>query len=99
VGKLSYGYLQPISSAYNHPPSLLYRIDTQCPARMNTQPKVLRTKTPGFAHHSIAFSPFFEDRIAVASGANFGLVGNGRVHILSLTPGGLGVVKWYDHFE
>jgi hypothetical protein len=61
---------------------------------MNAPPKVLRTKTPGFAHHSLAFSPFFEDRIAVASGANFGLVGNGRVHILSLTPGGLGVVKW-----
>jgi peroxin-7 len=61
---------------------------------MNAPPKILRTKTPGFAHHSLAFSPFFEDRIAVASGANFGLVGNGRVHILSLTPGGLGVVKW-----
>ena len=62
---------------------------------MNAPPKVLRTKTPGFAHHSLAFSPFFEDRIAVASGANFGLVGNGRVHILSLTPGGFGIVKWY----
>jgi len=61
---------------------------------MNVPPKVLRTKTPGFAHHSLAFSPFFEDRIAVASGANFGLVGNGRVHILSLTPGGLGIMKW-----
>jgi peroxin-7 len=61
--------------------------------------QVLRTRTPGFAHHSLAFSPFFEDRIAVASGANFGLVGNGRVHVLSLTPGGLNVVKWYGYFD
>lgn len=55
----------------------------------------LRLKTPPFAHHSLAFSPFFEDRIAVASGANFGLVGNGRLHILGLSPGGLQVIKVY----
>lgn len=55
---------------------------------------VLRTKTPTFAHHGIAFSPFFEDRIAVASGANFGLVGNGRVHVLRISPGGLQLAKW-----
>ncbi len=60
---------------------------------------VLRAKTPSFAHHGIAFSPFFEDRMAVASGANFGLVGNGRVHVLRIASGGLQVVKWYatDH--
>lgn len=57
-------------------------------------PAVLRVKTPGFTHNALAFSPFFDDRIAVASGQNFGLVGNGRVHILQLGPGGLGVVKW-----
>lgn len=54
---------------------------------------VLRLKTPSFAHHALAFSPFFEDRIAVASGANFGLVGNGRVHVISLSRAGLQVVK------
>lgn len=54
---------------------------------------VLRVKTPSFAHHNVAFSPFFENRIAVASGANFGLVGNGRLHILQLSPKGLQVVK------
>ena len=53
----------------------------------------LRLKTPSFAHHSLAFSPFFEDRIAVASGANFGLVGNGRLHIVGLSPAGLQVIK------
>jgi len=56
--------------------------------------QVLRAKTPSFAHHSLAFSPFFEDRLAVASGANFGLVGNGRVHIITLSQNGLGVSKW-----
>ena len=55
---------------------------------------VLRAKTPSFAHHNVAFSPFFEDRLALASGANFGLVGNGRVHILRIAAG-LQVVNWY----
>ena len=54
---------------------------------------VLRAKTPTFSHHGIAFSPFFEDRIALASGANFGLVGNGRLHVMQIGPGGLKVVK------
>lgn len=55
--------------------------------------RVLRVKTPQYTHNGIAFSPYFEDRIAVASGTNFGLIGNGRVHILSLGPAGLQVVK------
>jgi peroxin-7 len=54
---------------------------------------VVRVKTPSFSHHSLAFSPFYEDRLAVGSGANFGLVGNGRLHILQLGQGGLGVIK------
>ena len=57
------------------------------------QVPVLRAKTPAFTHNALAFSPFFEDRIAVASGANFGLIGNGRVHILQLGRAGLEVVK------
>lgn len=42
--------------------------------------------TPGFAHYSVAWSPFHPDCIAVASSANYGIVGNGRVHIVSLRP-------------
>lgn len=53
----------------------------------------VRCRTPAFAHHSIAFSPFFDDVIAVASGANFGIVGNGRVHIMRYGAQGLGVTK------
>ena len=49
-----------------------------------TPPSTLQT--PGFAHYGLAWSPFFANRLAVASAANFGLVGNGRLHILSLAP-------------
>lgn len=48
-------------------------------------PSVLQT--PGFAHYSLAWSPFYNTRLALASSANFGLVGNGRLHIVSLVPG------------
>lgn len=42
--------------------------------------------TPGFAHYGLAWSPFHENRLAVASAANYGLVGNGRLHLTSLGP-------------
>jgi len=48
-------------------------------------PSVLHT--PGFAHYSLAWSPFHTTHIALASSANYGLVGNGRLHLVSLTPG------------
>lgn len=44
-------------------------------------------QTPGFAHYSVAWSPFHSTRVALASAANFGLVGNGRLHLVSLLPG------------
>jgi peroxin-7 len=67
---------------------------------MNQPPSVLQT--PGFAHYSLAWSPFHTSRLALASAANFGLVGNGRLHLVSLTPGpgglpSLGVDKQYVH--
>ena len=43
--------------------------------------------TPGFAHFSVSWSPFHNNRLAVASAANYGLVGNGRLHLVSLVPG------------
>lgn len=48
-------------------------------------PTVLQT--PGFAHYSVAWSPFHDTRLALASSANFGLIGNGRLHLVSLGPG------------
>jgi hypothetical protein len=54
---------------------------------MNRPASVLQT--PGFAHYSLAWSPFHTSRLALASAANFGLVGNGRLHLVSVTLGGL----------
>ncbi|KAF7308916.1 Peroxin 7 [Mycena kentingensis (nom. inval.)] len=58
-------------------------------------------QTPGFAHFATAWSPFHTTRLALASSANFGLVGNGRLHLVSVTPGpngalGLNVDKHYE---
>ena len=44
-------------------------------------------QSPGFAHYSLAWSPFLGNTIAVAASANYGLVGNGRLNILSVDPG------------
>ncbi|CAO1617888.1 unnamed protein product [Sympodiomycopsis kandeliae] len=50
---------------------------------------VSRLQTPGFAGYNLAWSPFYPDRMAVAGSANYGLVGNGRLHIVGVnqTPG------------
>ncbi|KAJ7576999.1 armadillo-type protein [Mycena floridula] len=63
---------------------------------MNIPPSILQT--PGFSHFSLAWSPFHESRIALASSANFGLVGNGRLHIVSRIPGppGLNLDKFFE---
>ena len=42
-------------------------------------------KTP-FNGYSVKFSPFYESRIAVATAQNFGILGNGRIHVLDLPP-------------
>lgn len=51
---------------------------------MNPPPSTLQT--PGFAHYGVSWSPFHATRLAVASAANYGLVGNGRLHVVSLAP-------------
>lgn len=55
---------------------------------------MLEFKTEGFGGYGVKYSPFFDSRIAVAASANFGLVGNGRLYILSLTPNGIQAEKW-----
>ncbi|KAG1881092.1 WD40-repeat-containing domain protein [Suillus subluteus] len=49
------------------------------------------SETLGFAHYSVAWSPFHNSRIALASAANFGLVGNG--------VGGSSAVKLDKQYE
>ncbi|KAJ3173410.1 peroxisomal targeting signal 2 receptor [Geranomyces variabilis] len=45
---------------------------------------VLRFHTAGYNGYAIEYSPFFENRIACASAANFGIVGNGRLWCLGI---------------
>ncbi|GJP37286.1 hypothetical protein CLOM_g21712 [Closterium sp. NIES-68] len=50
-----------------------------------------------FNGYSARFSPFVENRLAVATAQNFGIIGNGRLHVLELAPGGgLVEVMAYD---
>ncbi|CEH13233.1 Peroxisomal targeting signal type 2 receptor [Ceraceosorus bombacis] len=44
-------------------------------------PLIARIPTQGFAGYNLAWSPFYPDKLALAGAANYGLVGNGRVHI------------------
>jgi peroxin-7 len=64
---------------------------------MNMLPPPATLHTPGFAHYALAWSPFHDGRLAIASAANFGLVGNGRLHLASVPPGqpNLNVDKLY----
>ncbi|KAF1984446.1 WD40 repeat-like protein [Aulographum hederae CBS 113979] len=57
---------------------------------------MLEFRTQGFNGYGVKYSPFFDSRIAVAASANFGLVGNGRLYILGLTPNGVVAEKWFD---
>lgn len=47
-----------------------------------------RLPTPGFAGYNLAWSPFYPDRMAVAGSANYGLVGNGRLHLVGVNSAG-----------
>ena len=57
---------------------------------------MLEFRTTGFNGYAVKYSPFFDSRLCVASGANFGLVGNGRLYILSLTPQGIICEKYFE---
>ncbi|WFD25840.1 peroxisomal targeting signal 2 receptor [Malassezia nana] len=45
-----------------------------------------RYPTPEHAGYNVAWSPFFPNELAVASAANYGLVGNGRLYVFGGTP-------------
>ena len=55
---------------------------------------MLEFRTQGFQGYAVKYSPFFDNRLAVAASANYGLVGNGRLYILELTPSGIQCLKW-----
>ena len=47
----------------------------------------MRFKTQ-FNGYSLAFSPFFEGRLAVTTSQNFGIIGNGQQYVLETAPNG-----------
>lgn len=56
---------------------------------------MLEFRTPGFNPYAVKYSPYYDSRIAVASAANYGIVGNGRLFCLRLGPQGIVVEKTY----
>lgn len=52
-------------------------------------------RTTGFNGYAVKYSSYVDSIIAVGCAQNFGLVGNGRVYILRLTPNGIVAEKWY----
>jgi peroxin-7 len=61
---------------------------------------MLEFRTQGFQGYAVKYSPFFDNRIAVAASANYGLVGNGRLFVLELTPQGIQQLKaWVDIYN
>jgi peroxin-7 len=58
---------------------------------------MLEFRTPGFNPYAVKYSPYNDSRIAVASSANFGIVGNGKVFALGLTAAGVILDRRYLH--
>lgn len=57
---------------------------------------MLEFRTSGFNPYAVKYSPYYDSRIAVASAANYGIVGNGRLFCLGLGPQGIQVEKTFD---
>lgn len=49
---------------------------------------MLQFRTQGYNGTAVKYSPFFDNKLAVSTSANYGLVGNGRLYILSIQPDG-----------
>lgn len=49
---------------------------------------MLAFRTQGYNGYGVQYSPFFDNKLAVATAANYGLVGNGRLFILNIDPSG-----------
>lgn len=45
-------------------------------------------KTQGYNGYGVRYSPFFDNKLALATAANFGLVGNGKLFILGIDDAG-----------
>lgn len=50
---------------------------------------MLQFRTRGYNGQSCKYSPFYDNKVAVATSANFGLVGNGKLYILTIQDDGM----------
>ncbi|KAH7103441.1 WD40 repeat-like protein [Auriculariales sp. MPI-PUGE-AT-0066] len=60
------------------------------------RPPPQEVRTQSWAHYSVKPSPFFEGTYAVASAANYGIIGNGRLHVLRSRPPPFRLDKLYE---
>lgn len=58
---------------------------------------MLSFRADGLSCYGVAYSPFFDNRLAVATAANFGLAGNGRLYVLDIDA--TGSIKPVRHFD
>ncbi|ODV78598.1 WD40 repeat-like protein [Suhomyces tanzawaensis NRRL Y-17324] len=49
---------------------------------------MLSFRTRGYNGYAVQYSPYFDNKLAVATAANYGLVGNGRLFVLNIEPNG-----------
>ncbi|KAH3668937.1 hypothetical protein OGAPHI_002692 [Ogataea philodendri] len=50
---------------------------------------MFKYRTPGYNGYACKYSPFYDNKLAVATAANYGLVGNGKLAILSIQDNGM----------
>ena len=58
---------------------------------------MLSYRTQGFNGYAVQYSPFFDNKLAVATASNYGLVGNGRLYVLDIALNGqLGAENYWE---
>lgn len=60
---------------------------------------VIAPLTTPLLREQVEFSPFDEDRVAIATAQHFGLVGNGRLHVVHRTAVSGELSEVYCAFE
>ena len=91
---LTFVVLIPYSLLDDLPFLFLFLLPPSLGDRRQSVAIMLHYRTQGYNGCAVKYSPFFDNRLAVASSSNFGLVGNGRLHILELTANGIQPLKW-----
>lgn len=50
---------------------------------------MLSFRTTGYNGYGVQYSPYFDNKLAVATASNYGLVGNGKLFVLNIEPNGV----------